>query len=444
MNRRQLLLSAAVAAAVRPSLSAVAAEAGDGPYGPLQPADANGIQLPEGFTSRVVALSNTPAGTSGYAWHTFPDGGACFLQPDGGWVYTSNSEVPGGQGGCGALRFSAGGDVVDAYSILGGTSSNCAGGKTPWGTWLSCEETGTGRVWECDVTGETEAVVRPALGVFSHEAVAVDPVRRRLYLTEDIGDGRFYRFTPAAYPSLDEGVLEALVLDGDRGAVSWAPVPDPSAATVPTRQQAPGSKAFDGGEGLWYDAGVVYFTTKGDDRLWALDTTTDTLDVLYDAASFGTDAPLTGVDNVTVHRSGDIYVAEDGGTMDLVLVTPERVVARFLHVTEQDASEITGPAFDPSGTRLYFSSQRGGVPASVPGAPGNGLGITYEVTGPFRTAPAASPSPSPSPTAPIVPVRRSPVRDRELAATGGTPLVPLAGMGLLAGALALRNRPRST
>jgi secreted PhoX family phosphatase len=68
------------------------------------------------------------------------------------------------------VRFASSGEVIDAYQILSGTNLNCAGGLTPWGTWLSCEETLTGRVWECDPLGENEAVVRPAMGVFKHEA----------------------------------------------------------------------------------------------------------------------------------------------------------------------------------------------------------------------------------------------------------------------------------
>ncbi len=89
-------------------------------------------------------------------------------------------------------------------------------------------------------------------------------------------------------------------------------------------------------------------------------------------------APLTGVDNITGTSSGDLFVAEDGGTMEICLITPDDVVAPFLRVDGQSSSEITGPAFSPNGSRLYFSSQRGTSGSSSGG-------ITYEVTGPFRS-----------------------------------------------------------
>jgi len=361
---------------------ALATETGATDRWALLPPDDNGVRLPRGFTSRIVARSGTrPASASSYKWHGSPDGGACFATPDGGWVYVSNCELPSGGGGVGALRFDAAGEVVDAYSLLDRTSLNCAGGATPWGTWLSCEEFPQGRVWECDPIGRSAAVVHPALGIFAHEDVIVDPTAGRLYLTEDAPQGRFYRFTPTSPASgnrldLSAGMLEAAEVMGEpEGPVRWHAVPDPSGARVAPSRQVRQSTPFRGGEGMAWHSGVAYFTTKYDNRVWAYDTTTERIRIIYDDDRYA-DPVLTGVDNVVVAPNGDVLVAEDGGHMQLVAISPAGDVYPILQVTTHIGSEIAGPAFDPSGTRLYFSSQRGPI----------GLlsgGITFEVRGPF-------------------------------------------------------------
>jgi hypothetical protein len=344
--------------------------------GALGDPDANGIRLPPGFTSRVIGRTGAVVAPSSYEWHRFPDGGAVYAMMDGGWIYTSNSEFPI-TGGAGAVRFDSSGAITAAHPILMNTSVNCAGGPTPWGTWLSCEEIARGQVHETDPWGERAPQSRPALGVFKHEAVAVDPVRNHLYLSEDEGSGNFYRFVPAGmneygYPDLTRGELQVASVASD-GAVLWLPLPDPQfTGGTPTRMQVAEATIFRGGEGLWYEADTVYLSTKGDDRIWAYDVLGERIDVIYDGDAM-TDPPLRGVDNLTMSCCGDLLVAEDGGTMQIVAILPDLSVKPLLQVTGQDGSEITGPAFDPSGTRLYFSSQRGG----------DG-GITYEVSGPFH------------------------------------------------------------
>lgn len=398
--------------------------------GPLRAEpDANGVRTPEGFSTRVVAINGefpqpqgmgaTPSllsGVSNRRWHILNDGGAVIPRPNGGWIYVSNSEVPGtgnlsqlgsqfsvlgnllenlvpGLGGVGTLVFDPDGTIVDSYSILTGTTFNCSGVMTRWGTWLSCEEFSNGQVWECDPFQPGQGVARPSLGFFDHEAITIDYDRKIVYQTEDRSDGRFYRWLPDASdwpagsprPALQAGRLQTMVVGGAGVAgaldapqpVSWK---DTLAPDAPQDQNRDDSTAvFDGGEGIWLYNGIVYFSTKNDERIWAYDTVDETIEVIYDLAT--AQPPnniLSGVDNLIVTPQGDVLVAEDGGDMQVVVILPDGTLKPLLQIVGQDVSEVAGISFTPDGKRMYFTSDRGG--RAPGGGYGPGLGMLYELT----------------------------------------------------------------
>jgi uncharacterized protein len=252
------------------------------------------------------------------------------------------------------------GAFVRIDANLGGTRTNCAGGITPWGTWLTCEEVGSdavssagrkhGYVFECAADpAQTSAEPIVGMGRFAHEAVAIDPATGIAYQTEDSsGKSGFYRYIPNVLPgamgSLAQGGrLQMAKVKGqnnvniapaelDQGyELEWVDIADPdqnrgtatavngttiSNCAGPFAQGwAQGGLRMNRGEGIWYFAGKMYvMDTSGGNvgrgAIWELDLASQTLTCIYASAS-----ELVGDagDNLTVSPRGGLLICEDGG-----------------------------------------------------------------------------------------------------------------------------------
>src|SRR6185295_1609937 len=108
---------------------------------------------------------------------------------------------------------------------------------------------------------------------------------------------------------------------------------------TPTRYQVPAMTRFDGGEGIGYRNGMVYFATKGDNRIWTYEVGTGALGILYDDDTSASPI-LAGVDNVETSSYGDVLVAEDGGDLQIVAITPTGPVVPIVQLVGHDLSEV--------------------------------------------------------------------------------------------------------
>ncbi|MGW6572464.1 alkaline phosphatase PhoX [Streptomyces sp. NPDC054945] len=411
-------------------------------YGPLV-ADPRGLlDLPAGFTYRVLSRAGEPLRSGEGPVPANCDGMAAFGAGGGRVRLVRNHEnrttaalrvpaVPGltydpeALGGCTALELDAAGRVTGERVALAGTAVNCAGGRTPWNTWLSCEETedraGTsgytrdhGYVFEVDPCDphRSGAVPLTAMGRFAHEAVAVDPYRGVVYETEDAfvrPFGLFYRFLPerplGGLGSLRAGGrLEALRVPGvadlavvdEPGAefpVQWVPVPDPSAAGTPIRLQDFGPGGITHAQKLegcyWGDGGVHFvssFARTGEGaaadhhgQVWFHDPRRSTirLDVRFGPAA---DIALPGdsPDNICLAPDGGLMVCEDGGGAQYVFGVTEGGEVYPMARNAEDIGrpgapewgEFAGVTFSPDGRTMFVNAY----------APGT----TFAVTGPWH------------------------------------------------------------
>jgi uncharacterized protein len=402
VNRREFLRwSAATGGAVLLSCTPDAGPPPErSPFGPPTSDPEGLLELPDGWRYRVLfepesRLSDgAPAPGQLDAMSAFDVDGATVLvrnhelaEGEGPPVEGANPYDSDAPGGTTALVVNSDRAVVESYVTSSGSVDNCAGGPTPWGTWLTCEETledDHGYVFEV-VPGEEHDVSRTPIrdmGQFSHEAAGVDPETGIVYLTEDDGPASYlYRYTPddrSGTPgSLAEGgVLEALALD-EAGAAEaneldaetgylerWVGV-DPENAKAGAEDN--GAIRFVRLEGAWFADGALWFndTSGGPDKLgqtWRYTPATESLELFFES---GGTREMKAPDNAVVAPWGDFLFVEDAKDANRIMgVTPSGRVYELAR-NALNGSELTGPCFSPDGATLFVGYQDPGITFAV-------------------------------------------------------------------------------
>jgi uncharacterized protein len=433
-----------------PAAAAAPAPAG---YGPLVADPAGRLALPKGFSYSIVTHAGVTKLESGEFTPRNHDGTGAFRTRRGGTVLVNNHEIrdafgtdlpvphvdgltydAGAAGGCTVVEVDRDGNRVTEYVGVAGTRTNCAGGVTPWDTWLTCEEVdslaGTGGfekdhgyVFEVDPF-DRKANLDPqpikALGRFEHEAVAVDPRRGDIYLTEDASGptGLLYRWAPPRGYRPGRGALRKLgPTDGvlgamkafDRGGthvpdlslatvpgtvykIEWVPVADRDARTLAIRKQFTNDAITRSRklEGAWWGDGGAYIVCSysretdnpgvskvHDGQIWFYDPqrSTLTLKLLFGKnPDPAVDGAFDGPDNITVSPYGGVLLAEDGeGIQHLVGATDGGATFPVARNDFQDATknvEFTGPVYSPDRRILFANIQE--------------PGYMFAITGPWR------------------------------------------------------------
>jgi secreted PhoX family phosphatase len=380
-------------------------------YGPLVADPAGLIDLPPGFTYRIISSLGEPM-HDGEPVPDRADGMGAFRGRGGRVILVRNHELKAGESSLGGAAFDrwksggalpggtttlvynpASGRVEQQYRSLAGTIRNCAGGVTPWRTWLTCEEDMTvaggsvgkshGWVFEvpADLRGRAQAVPLTGLGRFNHEAAAVDPRTGIVYLTEDRDNSLFYRFIPAKPGRLREpGRLQALALaDGRLDSRNWGTVDfalqRPSQARwidldgvdsvhddLRQRGAALGACLFARGEGIHMEGGELYFTCTnggaaklGQVMRFRPAANGGQLDLFFESTA---PEQFSYGDNLTVGPNGHLYVCEDqpGDTVDNYIrgIRPDGAPYAFARLRLQ--TELAGACFSPDGRTMFVNA----------------------------------------------------------------------------------------
>ncbi|MCC5649240.1 DUF839 domain-containing protein [Nostoc sp. XA013] len=375
------------------------------------------LQLPPGFNYTAISVTGQAMSDGG----TVPgnhDGMAAFEGPKNTTILVRNHEL-GALGsnpvrvpqdklydrlGGGTTNIVVGPNrrVIKHFASLGGTIRNCAGGPTPWGTWITCEEDVTlpsaggatkrhGYNFEVPATDEIQVadpVPLVAMGRFNHEAVAVDPATGWVYQTEDRGDSCFYRFRPNQQGNLQSGgVLEALVIVGAPAdtrrnylayknialSTTWVPInnvdpnTDSGSASVRRQAQATGAAIFARGEGAWYGNGAIYFTcTSGGDagfgQVFAYNPSNGTLTLVVESPG---ESVLDFPDNITVAPFGDLILCEDGGGDSYIVGVNQSGELYQFAKNNINESEYAGACFSPDGRTMFVNLQSPGITCAI-------------------------------------------------------------------------------
>ena len=410
-------------------------------YGPLRPVrdETTGlalIELPEGFRYRTISWYGDVM-TNGQLTPPLHDGMSAFAGRDGTVVLVRNHEVSATTGAFGAPAYdpqAAGGTttvvfdpqserVLSVNPSLAGTFTNCAGGPTPWGSWLSCEESLTspesnaaatrqhGYIFEVPHDGVSNAQPLVDMGCFWHEAIAVDPATGIVYETEDRTQAGLYRFLPQTPGRLaDGGKLQMLAVakrpqldtrrDQRRQAtydVEWVDIPEPNTPHVdPLARDTHGvmQQGLDRGgaifarlEGAWFGQGRLYVTaTNGGDarmgQVWELDPTAGRLRLVFESP--GPDV-LNMPDNICLSPRGGLALCEDGTQIQrLQGLTRDGRIFTFARnnivlngqkhgfIGDFSTREWAGVTYSPDGKWLFANIQIPGVTLAITGPWGEG------------------------------------------------------------------------